>query len=1098
MFQTRYKKLNARQRQAVDTLEGPVMVIAGPGSGKTELLGLRAANLLLKTDVNPEEILCLTFTDAAAHNMRERLASIIGPEAYRVAVHTFHDFGGEIINRYPEFFYDGAVFAPADELTKISVLETLLEALPYDSPLRKIHPEQGYTFLSDVQKHLENLKTGGLTPEDLSALLVENRRFETMADPLLSDFFAGRMSKAHLEGLDDLTASLRALPSVADRPLSLTTYATQQELIVKSLQEVQRQAFPVEGNPTTKPLTAWRNRFLKKNDANRWVLQGTYYTRHHQDLAEVYAAYQKELSRRGLYDFSDMILVTARTLETQNSLRFELQEKYRYVMVDEFQDTNGAQLRLLENLLNHPAQSESPNILVVGDDDQAIYKFQGASLEHLMNFERRFQGVKQVVLTENYRSGQAILDYARWVIKHFEDRLENQYAEIVKELQAAGPYAAAGEIYCQSYDTPEAEACAVASQVAALRKAYPEQTVAVIARTHRELEGVAAELTLAGVEMSCERHQDVLAGGVLREILTVAQFAHSILHHRLPAADELLPSILSYEFWGWEREWVWEISLSAHAERITWLEAMRRSPHQKVRKLARFLIALGAEARTKTAEEIVDYITGSSSIAGVNFKSPLRDFYFSAAKLTSRHGAYLEYLGQIRKFFTALREFRPTQTLRMDDMMEFLQLHETHRLPLYADQKIGVKGNPVTLLTAHKAKGQEFDNVVIINCSENGWMKRRGKRNLPLPVNLPLSAEADGEDDFTRLFFVAITRAKRRLLLTFFTQNKEQRAESPLRFLDHRFDTPPQSWTTPLVLPVAEDLLHQETLRKFQLHSARETELLESVVENYRLSATHLNSFLNVARGGPQAFLENHLLHFPQAMTSQLAYGNAVHAAFTSFYREFRIAGQLPSAARFLEIFEHNLKLQNLNEKDFQDCLARGKKELGKYYASQKSVFDCDDRLDVDFPAGAVKVGSAPITGKIDRMSVDPAARTLQVYDYKTGGVFNRWNPAKAYEKIKALTYANQLLFYKILVENSRSFAGFKVTAGGIDFVTPLGDQMVCLQREFSAEEVETMKRLIEIVYNKIVSLDFPSVADYSPDIKGMQAFCADLLAGKV
>jgi DNA helicase-2/ATP-dependent DNA helicase PcrA len=116
-FQKAYNGLNSEQKRAVDTLEGPVLVVAGPGSGKTQILSLRVANILKETDARPSTILCLTFTDSAAANMRERLAKMIGREAYKVTIATFHSFCTDVIGKFPEYFYDGASFMPADELT---------------------------------------------------------------------------------------------------------------------------------------------------------------------------------------------------------------------------------------------------------------------------------------------------------------------------------------------------------------------------------------------------------------------------------------------------------------------------------------------------------------------------------------------------------------------------------------------------------------------------------------------------------------------------------------------------------------------------------------------------------------------------------------------------------------------------------------------------------------------------------------------------------------------------------------------------------------------------------------------------------------------
>ena len=131
---TRYATLNAAQKKAVDTIQGPVMVVAGPGTGKTELLSVRAANILVKTDTLPENILCLTFTESGATAMRERLISIIGKDAYRIAIHTFHSFGTETIGQNREFFYNGALFEPIDDGTEFLGRETRAEDLEHGSP----------------------------------------------------------------------------------------------------------------------------------------------------------------------------------------------------------------------------------------------------------------------------------------------------------------------------------------------------------------------------------------------------------------------------------------------------------------------------------------------------------------------------------------------------------------------------------------------------------------------------------------------------------------------------------------------------------------------------------------------------------------------------------------------------------------------------------------------------------------------------------------------------------------------------------------------------------------------------------------------------
>ena len=170
-FAERYAKLNQAQKQAVDTIDGPVMVIAGPGTGKTELLSVRVANILQKTDTLPENILCLTFTDSGANAMRERLTDIIGKDAYKVAIHTFHSFGTEVINQNGKYFYEGAHFRAADELSSYEIINSIFEQLDYSNPLAgKMNGE--FTHLSDSLKAISELKKSGLTSDELLKILL--------------------------------------------------------------------------------------------------------------------------------------------------------------------------------------------------------------------------------------------------------------------------------------------------------------------------------------------------------------------------------------------------------------------------------------------------------------------------------------------------------------------------------------------------------------------------------------------------------------------------------------------------------------------------------------------------------------------------------------------------------------------------------------------------------------------------------------------------------------------------------------------------------------------------------------------------------------
>ena len=1098
-FEERYGNLNDRQRQAVDAIEGPVMVIAGPGSGKTELLGLRIANILRQTDAKAEDILCLTFTDAAAKNMRERLAGLIGKDAYRVAIHTFHSFGSEIINRHPECFYQGAVYAPIDDITKLGIIEDIIKELKWDSRLKSYHPQQGYTYLSDVINRIDDIKKGGLSPEEFELLIRENQAFEEEASHLVSKVFAARISAGILPDVIQLAADLAAIP-VDIREQPLVEYRPLRDVILDSLDRAIGEAQSAqEKRDITKPITAWKNDYLKKDTEGYWRLASSFRDEQLLDLASVYRQYQERIHKGGYYDFADMILDTVSELENNSELRYELQEKYLYVLVDEFQDTSGAQMRLLDGVLGAEANEGRPNVLVVGDDDQSIYKFQGASVQNFSDFLRKYRDVKKVVLTNNYRSTQQILDYSKSIIERAAERLSNKESDIIKDLVAARIHKGGGSIVQKEFPTKTEEYIFVAEEIKRLREADPQQEIAILSRKHSALEEMALICNYYSVPVVYERNKNILDQKHIREIVTMVRFIVS-LNRREEDREDYLPDILAFPFLGLDCIDIWKVSLECHRSRTkNWLEAMLAYGGQ-MSQIAGFLIALGTEAKRRTMEEMLDLITGVEKLDGVDYVSGFKEYYFSKENFETNRLEYLEYLFDLQSLFDRLREYRNREVLYLKDLVDFLDLHETHKLPIYKSQRLSAGKEAVALMTAHKAKGLEFDTVFILSCNEDSWMKDRAGDKLPLPPNIPLAAEKDDEDDKIRLFFVAVTRAKRNLYLTNHEGNGDKRISDRLRFLDADLSTSEIEALPEETIRSAEEVLaFREELRHYAAKNYDEEELLRTLLDGYTLSVTHLNNFLNVNKGGPATFLENNLLHFPGAKSAAGCYGTAIHESFREFYKRFKEKKKMPARSELLDIFEDKLKLQELNLKDFAERLERGKDELGAYYEANSSSFDIRDMSEIDFKNEGAIIGECPITGKIDRIAIeDEKSRFLKVCDYKTGRAFDSWRPTEDHLKIKAYEYRNQLIFYKLLIENSRSFHNFKVMKGDIDFITALEKKIVHLELEIAAEEVERMGTLIGIVYGKIMRLEFPDVSKYPEGAKGIAQFEEDLLSGGI
>jgi len=258
-----YNGLNANQKQAVDSIDGPILVVAGPGTGKTQLLTLRIANILRRTDVLPENILCLTFTDSAAHTMRERLTGIIGQAAYNVTISTYHAFGSELLRRYPEYFTATADLVAADDLTIDTIFRTILASLPYANPLK--HD----VFLRDVKTLISDSKRALLTPDDLRSIARRNQKFIDQTSMLTRDLLAdmARIDKKAGPLFSKLAAATAKLPSTPSLPNARTVPVSQ--LWQQDL-ETALELFGQTGKTTS--LTQWKNKWLEKDPAGEFIV----------------------------------------------------------------------------------------------------------------------------------------------------------------------------------------------------------------------------------------------------------------------------------------------------------------------------------------------------------------------------------------------------------------------------------------------------------------------------------------------------------------------------------------------------------------------------------------------------------------------------------------------------------------------------------------------------------------------------------------------------------------------------------------------------------------------------------------------------------
>lgn len=344
-FEKTLNQLNEKQRQAVDTTEGPVVVVAGPGTGKTKILTVRIANILKKTDTSPENILALTYTTAGVISMREKLIEIIGDRAYRVNIFTFHAFCEHIIKEFSFYFEKLEGFRVIEALERVEIIENIIDKNDFE---HLVSFNDKFSFLNKIAKGILAIKGDGLSPLDfINSLPVWQK--DLLSD---EDIYYKKNSKDYKKG--DLKPA-------------------EKEKIDKKIAKA-------------------------------------------EELGIIFKAYQEELEKRSLYDFSDMILIVLKELKGNKDLRAEVEEKYQYILVDEHQDTNEGQNFILELLSDAPHLEGHPNLFTVGDPKQSIYRFQGASEKTFARFEELYKDIKKITLTENYRSTQNILDGAHSLI----------------------------------------------------------------------------------------------------------------------------------------------------------------------------------------------------------------------------------------------------------------------------------------------------------------------------------------------------------------------------------------------------------------------------------------------------------------------------------------------------------------------------------------------------------------------------------------------------------------------------------------------------------------------------------------------------------
>jgi len=1092
-FQNAYKQLNTAQKEAVDYIDGPLLVLAGPGTGKTQLLSVRVANIIKQTDTSPSNILCLTFTDNAARNMRERLQTIIGQASSHVAVQTFHSFGSEIIINNPDYFLARQLTQQVDELGRYEIMHGLFETLSHSNPL-SAKLGNDYLFLKDTLSVISYLKQNAITSASLGEILRANKKVMDSLSQQLSQTFAKRTSPKELDSYLELLASIKSLSS-SKQPYGFPDYAS---VCASGLEQA------IAGTDSAKAyaplITAWRNDFCIKDENNQHVFKDSgKNNRKMQAVAKIYQQMIDTMAESGLYDFDDMIVEVVSALQEHVDLRLTLQERYQYILVDEFQDTNKAQLKMLTSLGDNPLFEQRPNIMVVGDDDQAIYAFQGAEVSNMVSFAGLYKDVKIISLIDNYRSTKDILQTSSLIAGQISDRLQSILPITTKVLTATTDFKSQ-RLQHDVFPSELAQYDFIASAVKKyLEEGIEPQQIAILSPKHRYLERLLPYLGNQTIPIAYERRDDILDAPIITQLLSMTKLIVAMASNAQDQVDELISHVLAYEFFEIDPVELIDVSLNCYDHHDHWLSELLKSKNPKIKNIVLWFNQLAEASALEPLEYILDQLMGEDQSPKEGFNSPMRRFHFSPSRYQDATDRYLELLGQIATLRQRLRLWQPNSFLKAEDLVNFAGLHQQAKLKIVDDNPHTQTTNAVQLMTAYKAKGLEFEVVFVINAQDEVWgpTSRSRSSRISLPHNLPVEPAGAKDNDKLRLLYVAMTRAKHDLIITGYSHNLDSKLSPGLSYIggnspDSEMIDPrltPKSYTKPTSVKAIE-ILSTDWAYRFHQVIADQKQLFEPILKDYKLSVTHLNNFIDIRDNGPNYFLTHNLLRFPQAASPSAAYGDAIHKTLQWTYTLLRKDDKLPSQKLINEYFSDVLTKKHLRPSDLGTLNERGITALETYMTGRGKDFSKADIIERGFHNDGVLIGEARLSGKIDRIQLD--GNIVHVIDFKTGKPVTSWEPKDTYEKVKLHKYRYQLMFYKLLIEHSASYGKkLMVNSGALEFIEAADNGRLVgnLELIIDTVELERFRALIGAVWQHIMRLDFPDISSYSKDLSGVVAF---------
>lgn len=876
--------LNPEQQQAVTHGQGPLMIVAGAGTGKTTVITRRIAWLIEQGLAQPPEILALTFTEKAATEMEERVDRLLPIGYVDLAISTFHAFCERVLRTHGVHIGLPQDFKVATEVDAWLLMRRNLDRFVLDYFRPRGNPTK---FLRSLLQHFSRAKDEGITPEQYGTWVEE---------------FITRLSGGAPEA------------------------------------------------------------FAAMNDEDKLELQKW------QELAGAYATYEQLLVEKSMLDFGSLLSYTLRLFEERPNVLREYREKYKYIVVDEFQDTNTIQYRLVK-LLAEPRR----NITVVGDDDQAIYKFRGAALANILSFREDFPEATKVVLTHNYRSGRAILEGAYRVIqKNNPYRLEATEG-LSKALKSHTEDAGfVKHVHCATLDD---EVEMTVREILHLQKhqAATWSDFSILVRANDAAEPFLEALERAGIPYRFVAMSGLYTQPIILDALAYMRFV------RLAFDSPAVYRVLSHPRLGLSEHDLSELMLYVRRKGVALVDAMQRSTEA-------IGVSLAGRGRMLEILEVVTNIRNQAK------RLPVTELFLFVLKTTGLLGdvsglpeiEQREVFKHLEGFLARLKRF--VNANEDKSLAAFLDEFDAEREAgeagsLKADDEDGP--DVVNVMTIHAAKGLEFRYVFVVNLIEQRFPSVSRSEALPLPAGLAkLAHEADDHvSEERRLFYVAMTRAKEGLFLLSAEDYGGTRKRKVSRFLTELGFTEPQATSA------GRDVLQQsEPVAKSQTH------ILYAVPD--KISFSQIAAFTTC----PMQYKYAHILRVPTFGRYSLSFGKSMHNTLQKFLEQIRnqqiatqvslfgsdVSGRIevPSLPELLDTFDQNfIDEWYESAEQREDYRQQGRDSLRLFHAEISRHIPKVFGLEQGF---TLKLGDVLVKGRIDRID-ETDDGGLEVIDYKTG-----------------------------------------------------------------------------------------------------------------